>query len=41
MTCSDTVLYFAKSGRTMTSSGQSRSARAMGIAERTPNARAS
>jgi hypothetical protein len=36
MTCSETRLYLSKSGETMRSSGHSRSARAMGIAERTP-----
>ena len=38
---SDTALYLAKSGRTMTRSGQSRTARDIGIADRTPNSRAS
>ncbi len=41
MTSSETALYFEKSGRTMRSSGHKRSARAMGMAERTPKARAS
>ena len=40
-TCADTARYFEKSGRTMTSDGQSRTARAIDIAECTPNARAS
>ncbi len=40
-TCRDTERYFPKSGVTTTSFGQSRTARAIGIAERTPNARAS
>ncbi len=40
-TCCDTARYFWKSGRTMTSDGQSRTARDIGIAERTPNLRAS
>ena len=40
-TCRDTSAYFAKSGRTITSWGQSRTARDIGTAERTPNARAS
>ena len=40
-TCFETALYFAKDGRTISSAGQSRTARDIGIAERTPNARAS
>ena len=40
-TWSDTERYFSKSGLTTTSSRQSRRARVMGIAERTPNFRAS
>ena len=40
-TAFDAARYFEKSGRTMTSDGHSRTARAMDIAERTPNARAS
>jgi hypothetical protein len=39
MTWFDTRRYFSKFGCTMTSSGHSRSARDMGIAERTPKAR--
>ena len=35
------LLYRAKSGRTITSDGHSRTARDIGIADRTPNARAS
>ena len=40
-TACDAVRYRAKSGRTMTSEGQSLTARAIGMAERTPKARAS
>ncbi len=40
-TCDETAAYFLKSGRRITSSGQSRTARAIGRAERTPNFRAS
>ena len=40
-TCCDTAPYFLKSGRRITSSGQRRTARAMGIADRTPKTRAS
>jgi hypothetical protein len=41
ITWPDTARYFSKSGRTIASCGQSRTARAIGIAERTPNSRAS
>ena len=37
----ETARYFWKSGRTMMSDGQSRTARDIGMAERTPNVRAS
>jgi len=40
-TCCDTARYLLKSGWTITSEGQRRTARDMGIAERTPNVRAS
>ncbi len=40
-TCCDTVRDFEKSGGTMTSDGHRRTARAIEIAERTPNALAS
>jgi hypothetical protein len=40
-TCLETATYFEKSGRTITRSGQSRTAFAMDIAEWIPNARAS
>jgi hypothetical protein len=40
-TCCDAARYFWNCGGTMTRSGQRRTARAIGIAERTPNARAS
>ena len=40
-TCCDTVRYLLKSGCTITSRGQSRTARDIGIAERTPKVRAS
>jgi len=40
-TCCETVRYLLKSGWTMTSEGQSRTARDIGIADRTPNVRAS
>ena len=40
-TCCETVRYLLKSGCTITSRGQSRTARDIGIAERTPKVRAS
>ena len=40
-TACDAARYRLKSGLTITSEGQSRTARAIGIADRTPNARAS
>jgi hypothetical protein len=40
-TCCETARYFAKSGGTMTSVGQRRTARDIGIAECTPKTRAS
>ncbi len=39
--CCDTARYFWKSGRTITSDGQRRTARDIGIADRTPKVRAS
>ncbi len=41
ITCCDTLRYLEKSGETTTSEGHRRSARTIGIAERTPNSRAS
>ena len=40
-TCCETARYFEKSGGTMARSGHSRTARDIGMADRTPNVRAS